>query len=205
MDELNNKVNDLNNKINELINTINSLKLELHNVYKVYNNNVIITNSLVDNMVSNSINESIVLYSIKNDPFIKKLNLDKNKCIIRTCRSNIHTKEMLVKRITRTSKDVTIYKQYEVSNPHNISMYIINKLQFNTNINIKFYFSHFIIDIKDKDLLLNKCDDIINEFKLRIQSLLNTTSTTSTISTTSSTSNNNNDINNKSNTEIKKE
>jgi len=36
--------------------------------------------------------------------------------------------------ITRSSKDVTIYKQYEVSNPHNISMYIINELRFKSNI-----------------------------------------------------------------------
>ena len=145
-----------------MTNTINSLKLEL------YNKSCTLHECIVNKIVTDSIKESFVLYSIKNDPFIKKLKLDDTKIVIKTCRNNIHTKELLVKRITRNSKDVTIYKQYEVSNPHNISMYMINELQFKSNIDIKFYYGHFIIDIKDKDTLLSKCDDIINGFKYKV-------------------------------------
>ncbi|ORX85140.1 hypothetical protein BCR32DRAFT_242043 [Anaeromyces robustus] len=170
------KIDDMNESIIEMKNSINKLT-ELVNLLTItinQNNNTIdsLNHLSSNNLVSNVINESIVLYSIKDEPFIKKLNLKEDKLIIRTCRSNSLSKRSLVNRISNNNKNIIVYKQYNVSNPHDISIYTINKLITSNELDVNNYYGHLIINKKDLQKVLNAYDNIINTFKPNVISLL---------------------------------
>lgn len=120
------------------------------------------------NVVSNSITESIVLYSLSNDPLFNnsRLNIGDYNYIIRLCRCNDNNIKALINR--HKGCIITIHRIYRVSNPHNIGDYMINELKKYPSLNIDFKYKHLLINADDKDRVLKYCNDIIHSFKDRL-------------------------------------
>jgi len=150
---INNKLNKVEKKIDDLIILINKLHIEKEILF------------------DNDISECILLYSIKNDPFVAKLNLKKNMFVIRCLKCNINYKDVFLRRKEHDIKNITIYKEYEVSNSRSISSNMINKLRLNNKFDIKFYYGNFVIDKKYINGFINQYDKIISEYKIDVKQM----------------------------------
>lgn len=145
-----NDIKQIKESIDRLANEISKLTLALDTINTSFKQTTTTTKS---------INETIVLYSISNDPLFNKLNLDDNHIVIRSCRSNIKNKQKLIKKHKNTT--ITIYREYIVSNPHNISYSIVNELKETTNWILKTHYGHMVINPATLDDVINSYDETV--------------------------------------------
>lgn len=148
--------------IDRLTDEISKLTLALNTINTSFNQTT--TNT-------KSIDETIVLYSISDDPLFDKLKLNKNNFVIRSCRSNIKSKQKLIKKHKDTT--ITIYREYIVSNPHNISYTIVNELKSKTNLILKTHYGHMVINKLTLNDVITKYDEVVKSKDTDSISLIN--------------------------------
>ncbi len=116
-------------------------------------------NASVNRSTTKAIDETIVLYSISDDPLFDKLKLNPNQLVIRSCRSNIKSKQKLIKKHAKTT--ITIYKEYIVSNPHSLSYTIVNRLRGSTNLILRTHYAHMVINAATLTDVISRYDEAV--------------------------------------------
>lgn len=158
MNSTNNEVKQLNERIDRLTDEISKLSFVVTSLFKRINDDLesIKTSVNPPSTQTKSINETIVLYSLSNEPLINELKLNNDSLVIRTCRSNIKSKRKLVNR--HKDSIITVYREYMVSNPHNISSKVTTDLMDNTKLVVDTYYGHIIINKTNLNEILDMYD-----------------------------------------------